>query len=142
LVESIGSRTIWGMATEDSENDRRTSERHLTCYPAHLEENAGNLKIALIHDLSVTGAMLLTRGTLTVGEELKLHLYIAEDGTKAREVSAEVVRVGLRDADVADLWTHNAAVRFLSQLTEHADEISALAERQAETLEILNARRK
>lgn len=127
------------MATDE---ERRTGERHLTCYPAHLEENAGDLKIALIHDLSVTGALLLTRGTLTVGEKLKLHLYIADDGKTARQVDAEVVRVGPRDAEVSDLWTHSAALHFESELTEYEEEISALAARQAETLEILNASRK
>jgi|SRR6185437_9642232 len=111
--------------------ERRSGERHLACFPAHIVRSGGSTRMALIRDLSVTGALLLTRADLRVGEPIRLSLYLSEDATEALPASGHVVRFELRDAELAEVWHHTAAIHFDVPLREHEDAIKALAERQA-----------
>ena len=87
--------------------------------------------MALIRDLSVTGALLLTRADLKVGEPIRLSLYLSEDAAEALPASGRVVRFEQRDAEHAEVWHHTAAVHFDEPLRDHEDAIKSLAERQA-----------
>jgi len=112
--------------------ERRAGERHLACFPAHIQRNSGSTRMALIRDLSVTGALLLTRADLKVGETIRLSLYLREDATEAVPASGHVVRFEDREAERAEVWHHCAAIHFDEPLRGHEDEIRALAQRQAE----------
>jgi hypothetical protein len=112
-------------------SDRRTDERHFACFPAHIQRSSGSLRMALIRDLSVSGALLLTREKLEVGETLRLSLYLSDDSAEPRPTSGHVVRVEPRTADKAEVWHHAAAVHFDEPLTGAEAEIKDLAERQA-----------
>ncbi len=114
-----------------STDERRRDERHFACFPAHIQRPGGSTRMALIRDLSVTGALLLTRAQLQVGEIVRLSLYLSEDATDARAVSARVVRFEQRTADRAEVWHHSAAVQFDEPLRDCEAEIKALAEKQA-----------
>ncbi len=52
-------------------SERRGDPRHLACFPAHVETDAGKQRTALIRDLSVSGAFLLTRARLEVGDSVR-----------------------------------------------------------------------
>jgi hypothetical protein len=114
-----------------STDERRSEERHLACFPAHIQRPGGSTRMALIRDLSVTGALLLTRAQLQVGEAVRLSLYLSDDATEARPVTARVVRFENRTADRAEVWHHSAAVRFDEPLRDCEAEIKSLAEKQA-----------
>jgi hypothetical protein len=116
----------------DSERERRGDPRHFACFPAHIVRPGGSTRTALIRDLSVSGALLLTRAELKVGERIRLSLYLSEDADDARTASARVVRVEQRTADRAEVWHHSAAVQFDVSLQQWEAEIKALADRQAE----------
>ena len=88
--------------------------------------------MALIRDLSVSGALLLTRERLDVGEEIRLSLYLSEDVTLARPAAGLVLRVAPRTADRSEVWHHTVAVQFHAPLHDCEAEIKALADRQAE----------
>jgi hypothetical protein len=114
-----------------SDQERRGEPRHFACFPAHVQRPSGSTRMALIHELSITGALLLTRSTLEVGEEIRLSLYLSEDTTDARTAVARVLRIAPRDADHAEVWHHSVAVQFTEPLRDCEPEIAAIAARQA-----------
>jgi len=123
-------------APPDSGADRRVDERHFACFPAHIQRRsrdgqATSTRMALIRDLSVSGALLLTRQRLEIGEEIRLSLYLTEDVTDARPATARVVRTEPRTDDRSEVWHHSVAVQFAEPLVDHEAEIKHLAERQA-----------
>jgi hypothetical protein len=113
-------------------SDRRTDTRHFACFPAHIQRSGGSLRMALIRDLSVSGALLLTRQKLDVGETIGLSLYLSEDTDQALVASGHVVRVEPRTAEKSEVWHHSVAVQFETPLTGYEAEIKALADRQEE----------
>jgi hypothetical protein len=120
----------------DSGSERRVDERHFACFPAHIQRqsrdgHAGSTRMALIRDLSVSGALLLTRERLQVGEVIRLSLYLSEDMTDVRPAAARVVRSEPRTADRSEVWHHSVAVQFAEPLADCEAEIKDLAERQA-----------
>ncbi len=113
------------------DRERRVDERHFACFPAHLQKPGGSTRMALIRDLSVSGALLLTRERLAVGDEIGLSLYLHENGEGVRPASARVLRVEPRTADRAEVWHHTVAVQFTEPLGDCEAEIKDLADRQA-----------
>jgi hypothetical protein len=85
----------------------------------------------MIHDLSVTGALLLSRRELSPGERVKLQLFILEDTTQFRPASGRVTRVEPLDPSAVGLWRYRVAVEFDEPLTMYEAEIRALSERRA-----------
>ncbi len=120
-----------GDVPPDSGHERRVDERHFACFPAHIQRPGGSTRMALIRDLSVSGALLLTRQRLEVGEEIRLSLYLSEDVRDARPAVAHVVRIEPRTEDRAEVWHYTVAVHFKVPLTDCAAEIEDLERRQA-----------
>lgn len=114
-----------------SGSERRVDERHFACFPAHIQRPGGSTRMALIRDLSVSGALLLTRERLQIGDPVELSLYLSEDMEAVRKASARVVRVEKRAGARAEVWHHSAAVQFEEPLRDCEAEIKDLADRQA-----------
>ena len=112
-------------------SDRRSDERYLACFPAYLELAPQRTRMALIRDISTTGALLFTQTALKPDERVALKLYVEGDPEKARVTSAVVVRFERRSFDRADIWPYSVAVRFEQPLVDLAEEVEALAARQA-----------
>lgn len=112
-----------------SQSDRRVGERHLACFPAGLTRGDGEPALALIRDLSVSGALLFTRKTLAEGERIGLELYISEDSEQAREAKATVVRVSKRSLEESGVWKWSVAVQFEPPLEAWRAEVEALKDR-------------
>lgn len=112
-------------------SERRGDLRHLACFPAHVETAEGTPRSALIRDLSVSGALLLTRARTRVGEKVKLALYLG-DAPDPFIVSGSVVREERRTGELAHPWTKSVAVQFDALLVELEPQIKALADHQAE----------
>jgi hypothetical protein len=111
--------------------DRRARLRHQAYFPAQIDAGQGQ-RSALIRDLSVTGALLLTRARLKVGDPVKLSLYISGDPENVRVVAGRVVRDERRSVECSDVWPHSAAIHFDEALTaEFEPEVKRLAEYQA-----------
>jgi len=111
-------------------SDRRSDERYLACFPAYLELPE-RTRMALIRDISTTGALLYTQNALKPDERVALKLYVEGDPDKARLANALVVRFERRSFDRSDIWPYSVAVRFEEPLTDLASEVEALAARQA-----------
>jgi hypothetical protein len=114
----------------DDAEERRRDFRHLACFPAHLHAGPGVARSALIRDLSVSGALLLTRARFKAGDPIELSLYL-DDRPEAYKVAGHVVRSARRDGQLAHPWTMSLGVRFDRPLTELEPQIKALARRQA-----------
>jgi len=115
-------------------SERRLGFRYLSCFPAHLEREGDGTRAAMIHDLSVSGALLLVRTTLAVGEAVRLRLFITGDMNESRDVVGRVVRIEKLGDPFAGPWSSRVAVQFDDELTGVDSEIGALAKRKAEAL--------
>jgi len=115
-----------------SPSERRVGYRHLACFPAYVQRPDGEKRTSMIHDLSVTGALLLVRTKLNVGDQVGLQLFIAGDADEGRFAVARIVRIELLDRQAVGLWTHRIAVQFEVPLMDFEPEIKALAEKQRE----------
>jgi len=128
--ESPGSEGSEGAEEADEGDERRRDFRHLACFPAHLHAGPGIARSALIRDLSVSGALLLTRARFKVGDPIELSLYL-DDQPDAHKVAAHVVRVERRTGHRAHPWTMSLGVRFDVALTDLEPQVKALADHQA-----------
>jgi hypothetical protein len=111
-------------------DDRRSFLRQLTCIPVHFESKSDPQDLALIRDVSVSGARLYTRGKLELDETVNLHLYLGLESDEPRKASGRVVRVDRRDLALADIWRWEIGVEFDVAITPYEKEIEALCRRQ------------
>jgi hypothetical protein len=112
-------------------SERRIGVRHFACFPAHVERPDGAKRAAMINDLSVSGALLVVRTKLEVGDHVSLQLYVTGDpDAKSRATSARVVRIEPLEPAAYGPWSHRIAVQFDEELKDFEPEIKALEERQ------------
>ncbi len=110
-------------------DERRLQNRELTCIPAYLDGTGDGKHLGLIRDISMSGALVLTRSEIKVGEALRLCLYLGAQGEPAKEVDARVARVERAAPKQADMWPWRVGVEFTSSVEPHADAIAQIAER-------------
>ena len=109
-------------------DDRRRAERHFVCVPARVQPvDGGNQKLALIENISVTGAALLTRSEPAIGEIMTLALYFSGTGAEPRWAKARVVR-SVPVGEGGTIWKCRVAVAFDEHLDDCTEEIRVLAE--------------
>jgi hypothetical protein len=113
-----------------SVEERRTSSRLIACIPAYLDSIQDEHDLALIRDVSTSGARLLTRTKLPVGLSVHLELYVRGDAATPSEVSGHVVRSDRRDIALSDVWPWEVAIEFEVPLEDAHHEIEELSERQ------------
>jgi hypothetical protein len=115
-------------------SERRLGFRYLSCFPAHLERPGDSPRAAMIRDLSVSGALLVVRTTLSIGDTVRLRLFITGDTNVWRDVVARVVRIEKLEDPFSGPWSSRVALQFDDELAGVDSEIAALAKRQAEVL--------
>jgi hypothetical protein len=112
-------------------SERRIGVRHFACFPAHIARSGDVQRTAMIHDLSISGAMLVVNAKLTVGDVVSLQLHVSGDAdARTRSTHARVVRVERLEPAARGLWSHRVAVQFDETLGDFEPEIKALGERQ------------
>jgi hypothetical protein len=109
-------------------SERRGAPRVLTCYPFHVQRGEqGQTKaeeIALIRDLSPSGALLFVETDLAVGARVQLHLDFVEP---RRIVEGRVVRRDVRPPGASEVWPYRAAVQFVEPCEDLAPQIEAFS---------------
>ncbi len=109
-------------------SERRIGVRHFVCFPAHVDAQPGGKRVAMIHDLSVTGAMLVVRADLAVGDLVSLDLHVTGDASsRSRVTHARVVRIEPLAHEDRVLWSHRVAVQFEQPIADFETEIRELA---------------
>jgi hypothetical protein len=84
---------------------------------------------AVIHDMSTTGAYVLARSAVEVGEKLALTIHLSTDRSgPSEETTGRVVRVDPVPLERSVYWTHGIAIAFEKPLVHIEKEISELAE--------------
>ena len=115
-----GQRTKGGPESEERQltaPGATGDTRHLACFLAHLETATGVPRSALIRDLSVSGALLLTRGQDgLIGDTVKFSsLYLREGSSPFATTRATVVRCEEQRSGLGEMvhpWTKAVAVQF------------------------------
>ena len=131
---------------DDAPRERRRATRHMACFPAHIDVREG-AHVALIRNLSVTGALVLVSGEVQADARVELSLYLigAEVPTLApgrvvrcerRDASGEVGEGEVATRDGAEgksgaEWPFVLAIEFDSPIANLEDEIAALAAKDA-----------
>src|SRR3990167_6714548 len=110
-----------------TDSERRRGTRHLACFPVHERVHDHKQYTAMIRELSVSGAQILTQTHREVGTELQLAMYI-DDEHPPREVDARVVRSERRTD--GGVWSYLTVVEFKEPLVDLEPEIKAVAEAQ------------
>lgn len=113
-------------------SERRSDTRHIAYFAAEIEPTGGASSIAIIRDLSVSGAQLLTRSKFQVGDAVKLSLYILDESTP-RVVNGRIMRSERRGADYSDVWPNTVGIKFDEVLKDCEAEIKAVADQQAKS---------
>jgi serine/threonine protein kinase len=99
-------------------SERRSDSRRPSSIPAGID-GARDLKhIALIQNISRTGALLSTRFSCELGRELTLNIH-ATRRDLGHNMRARVVRVERRPPEHAQLWRYDVGVQFVVVLPDH-----------------------
>jgi hypothetical protein len=96
--------------------ERRRTERLAEWLPVRLESAEAGL--AVTHNVSETGALLVTAQELAVGQQVRITVPVPEQSraqtapAQEIELSARVVRVSKNEEDPEGLWPYSVAVEF------------------------------
>ncbi|MBW2527347.1 MAG: PilZ domain-containing protein [Deltaproteobacteria bacterium] len=118
-----------------SDNERRAHPRFRLWLPARIEGEDQPTRLAVGHDMSQKGSLLVTRQRLREGQQVRLFIRVPPGGDDEHEISATVVRVEANDADPEGLWPFRLALEFDDTypqleklLRDHADLLEGVAE--------------
>ncbi len=96
-----------------SSDERRIHHRYKLWVPARIEGvDAPRSRLAVGHDMSQTGSLMVTSDERKVGEEIKLFVRIPPDSDSEHLICARVIRCEVNDADPNGLWPYRIAVAF------------------------------
>ncbi len=101
-----------------AKDERRVHDRYRLWLPARIEGGGAKPHLAVGHDMSQGGSLLVTDTALEVGTIIKVHVRIPPDATEERILEASVLRCGKNPADVDSLWPYQIAVAFVDAVPE------------------------
>lgn len=90
--------------------DRRGRNRYRVWLPVYSDQLSGG--VAITHDLSTGGMLLLSRSSPEPGQVLKLRFCLPPDSEQTFDVEATVIRVTSNERDPDGLWPRQLAVAF------------------------------
>jgi hypothetical protein len=94
---------------------RRDAERYQVWIPVKVDQLREG--IAITHDASTRGALILTASKLEPGSPVEISLKLPENDVP-RRVTGRVVRVEENTNDPHGLWPHRMAVEFDEAVTD------------------------
>ncbi len=96
-----------------SNEERRLHDRYRLWLPARLEGGSRDTPtLAIGHDMSQGGSLMVTNAELAVGEHIEVHVRIPPDAEEERVLGATVLRCSHNPADPDSLWPFQVAVSF------------------------------
>ena len=104
--------------------DRREHERRRFWLPLEVEGLARG--VAVSHDASDNGMLLVCSSTLPVGSTVVMILRIPPGGPDTVRVAGTIVRVSRNEDDPEGLWPHKMAVKFNARVPELSAFLSSL----------------
>ena len=113
-----------------SDAERRVARRLQARFAGRVERGGHNKRICLIRNLSTSGALLLTRTRLRVGDAVNLELFVREDEDKPHTARGRIVRIEPLGFGELDPWLLRAAVQFDAPVKEVLQDVEALEDKQ------------
>ncbi len=96
-----------------SGKERRIHHRYKLWVPTRIEgADAPRSRLAVGHDMSQTGSLMVTSDERKVGEQIKLFIRVPPDSEEEQVICARVIRCEVNDADPNGLWPYRIAVAF------------------------------
>ncbi len=129
-VEVDASERATSTGGDPSEPERRREERVAAAVVTELM--VGEIPhMAMLHDFSSTGALVLTRAKVDAGEKILLRIHMGEELEETIATAGEVVR---REpwAGGESFWPYSVAVKFDSPSEGHEARLRAIRKRQEE----------
>lgn len=118
-----------------SNKERRLHDRYRLWLPARIAGADDRVQLAVGHDMSQKGSLLVTDVELQVGADIVLHVQIPPEAGDERRMEARVVRCDRNDADPNGLWPYRIAVEFTKadpglekELRSHVEVLQGVAE--------------
>lgn len=105
--------------------------RHVVCIAAQLEDD-GSKRPGVTWDVSTSGALILTRGRLQVGDPVKIVLHLPEGPASGLIVTGKVVRSVPLDSQRIGLWSESIGIAFDEPAQTLEPAVEHLSARQAE----------
>jgi hypothetical protein len=108
--------------------ERREHKRRRFWLPLEVEGLEGG--VAVSHDASDNGLLLVTSSSVPVGTSLQITLTVPPGGPVVVPVTATVVRVTRNDEDPDGLWPYKMAVAFaepVPDLEAYLEQLPSLA---------------
>jgi hypothetical protein len=99
--------------------DKRISQRYKIWLPVESENLADG--VAISHDASLSGLLLVSRCEMTIGTEMDLRFRIPPDTGKEFQMRAKVVRCERNVSDAFSIWPFQIAVQFHHQIEEFGE---------------------
>jgi hypothetical protein len=99
-------------------DERRNHARFRLWLPARIEGAGEDSQLAVGHDLSRGGALLVTSAELPVGEEVTLVVTIPPEEGSELTFRANVTRCEPNAEDPSSLWPFQVALQFVEEVPE------------------------
>lgn len=99
-------------------DERREHDRYRLWLPARIEGEGTKPHLAVGHDMSQGGFLLVTDTEVAVGAPIKVHVRIPVDAEDERVLDATVLRCTNNPADPDSLWPYQVAVAFTEAVPE------------------------
>ncbi|MCC7539335.1 MAG: PilZ domain-containing protein [Deltaproteobacteria bacterium] len=120
----------------DEEKPTSTSQiprepRHVVCIAAQLEDDESR-RTGVTWDVSTSGALILTRGRLSLGDPVKIVLHLPQGPAAGLIVTGKVVRAEGLDSRRIGLWSDSIAIAFDEPAKTLEPTVEELSQKQAE----------
>jgi hypothetical protein len=92
--------------------ERRHHHRYRLWLPARIEGAGKESRLAIGHNMSQTGSLLVTDRQLEVGQSIQMFVRVPPDFEEEREIQARVVRCSDNEQDPEGIWPYQIAVEF------------------------------
>jgi hypothetical protein len=116
-------------------DERREHDRYRLWLPARIEGVAGDIRLAVGHDMSQKGCLLVTNRRIEVGTDITLTVRLPPDAEEEITLTAQILRCDENEADPEGLWPFQVAVEFAEAdpklektLRDHLQHLEGMAE--------------
>ena len=92
--------------------ERRHHNRYRLWLPARIEGVGRMSRLAIGHDMSQKGSLLVTEQELDIGDIIQIFVRVPPDFKEEWELSATVLRCSNNEQDPEGLWRYQIAVEF------------------------------
>ena len=125
-----------------SDDERRLHERYRAWLPAQIGGESVEMQLAIGHDMSQGGALLVTRSELEIGASITLEVQVPPGEGPVHRIEGKVLRSSPNEADPDGLWPFQIAVAFDQAMPEleealedHLDHLAAIGQPTPATAE-------